>query len=450
MESQHSSPVAGAPARCPMHGADFAADPGRIYDRLREFGPAAPVELSPGVDATLVTEHHTARRVLQNPTLFARDSRRWTALNEGRIALDNPILPMMAYRPNCLFTDGTVHLRLRKAVTESLDKLNVSRLARDVEQIADYLIGQFSERGRADLLNDYAKLLPLLLFNKLFGCPADIGDRLTTSMGAIFDGKDALRANEELTACLMELIALKRRTPGEDITSWLIAHPAGLNDEELKDQLVMLMGAGVEPERNLIGNTLLLLLSEDTSGRKSGMLVEEAMDDVLWNNPPIANYATHFPLQTVDLDGVEVAANTPLVISFAAANSDPALTAEREMLSKGAHLAWGAGPHACPAKSPAQLIALTAVEKILNTLHDLTLTEPVDQLQWRPGPFHRALVALPVRFSPIPATRFAEPLPPAEGPAQDVALLEGTAQPVPAAPQQRKGFWSTFLDLFRV
>ncbi|MFD3456181.1 cytochrome P450 [Streptomyces sp. NPDC058691] len=450
MESQHATPVPGAPARCPMHGHDFAADPGRIYDQLRDFGPAAPVELSPGVDATLVTEHDTARRVLQNPTLFARDSRRWAALNEGRIALDNPVLPMMAYRPNCLFTDGTVHLRLRKAVTESLDKLNVSRLARDVEQIADYLISQFSERGRADLLNDYAKLLPLLLFNKLFGCPADIGDRLTTSMAAIFDGEDALRANEELTACLMELIALKRRTAGEDITSWLIAHPAGLNDEELKDQLVMLMGAGVEPERNLIGNTLLLLLSEDSSGRRSGMLIEEAMDDVLWNNPPIANYATHYPLQDVDLDGVEVAAGTPLVISFAAANSDPALTAERETLSKGAHLAWGAGPHACPAKSPAQLIALTAVEKILNTLHDLTLAEDPEKLQWRPGPFHRALVALPVSFSPIPATRFAEPLPQAQEPAATGPVTAEGEPSSPARPQAKKGFWSTFLDLFRV
>ncbi|CAM5665780.1 hypothetical protein SMICM304S_03295 [Streptomyces microflavus] len=73
----------------------------------------------------------------------------------------------------------------------------------------------------------------------------------------------------------MELVALKRRQPGEDITSWLIQHPAGLRDEELKDQLVMLMGAGVEPERNLIANALLLMLAGDQPGaperRGSGM-----------------------------------------------------------------------------------------------------------------------------------------------------------------------------------
>ncbi|MGW4023628.1 cytochrome P450, partial [Streptomyces sp. NPDC005009] len=184
-----------------MHDAAFAADPQQVYDRLRAHAPAGPVELAPGADATLVVGHETALRVLQNTELFARDARRWKALSEGRIGMDNPVLPMMAYRPNCLFTDGAVHLRLRKAVVDSLARLNITRIRRDVEPIADYLLDQFSERGRADLLNDYAKLLPLLLFNKLFGCPADIGDTLTTSMSAIFDGKDALRANEDLTAC---------------------------------------------------------------------------------------------------------------------------------------------------------------------------------------------------------------------------------------------------------
>ncbi|MET7851044.1 cytochrome P450 [Streptomyces avermitilis] len=448
MDHQHTATPPGTPTRCPMHGQDFAADPRRTYDQLRAEGPAGPVELHPGVDATLVVEHKTALRVLQDPRLFARDSRRWAALNQGLIALDNPVLPMMAFRPNCLFTDGAEHLRLRKAVTESLDRIDLSRLTRDVRQISNYLIDQFSERGYADLLNDYAKLLPLLLFNKLFGCPAGIGDRLTTSMAAIFDGKDALRANDELTACLMELVALKRREPGDDITSWLIQHPAGLRDEELKDQLVMLMGAGVEPERNLIGNALLLLLS----GRGSGMLVHEALDHVLWNDPPIANYATHYPVQDVQLGGVHVEANTPLVISFAGANSDPALDAARKSRAMGAHLAWGAGPHGCPAKSPAQAIAITAIEEILKELGDLTLADPEDRLEWRPGPFHRALVALPVRFSPTPATRTAQ----APHVATSRPATHGTARPASSpAPgwrdqKEKKGFWSTFLDIFRV
>jgi cytochrome P450 len=434
-----------------MYDGTFTADPQQIYETVRAHGPAGAVELAPGVDATLVVEHETALRVLQNPSLFARDSRRWKALNEGRVPLDSPILAMMAYRPNCLFTDGAVHLRLRQAVTASFDRLNITRLRRDVEPIADFLIDQFSERGRADLINDYAKLLPLLLFNKLFGCPADIGDTLTTSLAALFDGIDVQRANDELTASLMELISIKRRRPADDVTSWLIQHPAGLTDEELKDQLVMLMGAGFEPQRNLIGHALHLLLSEEGSDG-SGMLIEEAIDHVLWNNPPVANYAAHFPVQDVDLGGLIVEANSPVVISFAGANSDPALKEARESRNKGAHLAWGAGPHACPAKDPALVIAITAIERILNALPDLTLAVPDHELQWRPGPFQHALAALPVRFSPTPATRMvsalqtAAPLPAAEQPV-------ATAAETPARqsqPAKKRGFWSTLIDVFRV
>ncbi|MEE1753555.1 cytochrome P450 [Streptomyces sp. SP18CS02] len=465
MDSQPGASPYSVPAGCPMHrerqtslyGPEFASNPQRVYDEFRAHGPAAPIELAPGVDATLIVQHEAALRVLQNPALFARDARRWGALREGRVPLDSPVLPMMAYRPNCLFTDGTEHLRLRKAVTESLARLNSSRLSRDVERIGDYLIDQFIERGSADLLNDYAKLLPLLLFNQLFGCPGDIGDRLTRNMAAIFDGEDVLRANADLTACLMELVAFKRRTPGEDITSWLIQHPAGLRDEELKDQLVMLMGAGVEPERNLIANALLLLLSTDGSGanrRGSGMLVEDALDDVLWNNPPIANYATHYPVQDIDLGGgVTLKADTPVLISFAAANSDPELTDARQTLSKGAHLAWGAGPHVCPAKSPAQLIALTAIEKILNAVPDLTLAIPASTVEWRPGPFHRALVSLPVRFSPS-AARHTATAAQAMPSAHRVPAPETVSAPHRAAhaeaQKKPKGWWSSFLDVFRV
>ncbi|WP_299529920.1 cytochrome P450 [uncultured Streptomyces sp.] len=464
MDSQPGATPYGAPTGCPMHaksqtslyGPEFAANPHAVYDELRAQGPAAPIELAPGVDATLVVSHEAALRVLQNPALFARDSRRWTALATGAIPMDSPVLPMMAYRPNCLFTDGTEHLRLRKAVTESLGRLNPSRLRRDVERIGDYLVDQFIERGSADLLAEYAKLLPLLLFNQLFGCPGDIGDRLTRSMSAIFDGEDVLRANAELNECLMELVALKRRQPGEDITSWLIQHPAGLRDEELKDQLVMLMGAGIEPERNLIANALLLMLDTglgDGDRRGTGMLVEDALDEVLWNNPPIANYATHYPTQDVELNGLTLAAGTPVLISFAAANTDPALTDARRTLSKGAHLAWGAGPHVCPAKSPAQLIALTAIEKVLNAVPDITLGVPADAIEWRRGPFHRAQAALPVRFTPAPRRASASaPAPGAQAPAPQPSATGASV------PQQRqgethrkpKGWWSSFLDVFRV
>jgi cytochrome P450 len=73
-----------------------------------------------------------------------------------------------------------------------------------------------------------------------------------------------------------------------------------------------------------------------------------------------------------------------------------------------AHLAWSAGPHRCPAKQPALLIAMTAIEQLTSQLCDAELAVPVSGLKWRPGPFHRALVRLPVRFTPVDMTAETE------------------------------------------
>ncbi|WP_245699630.1 cytochrome P450 [Streptomyces roseifaciens] len=387
-----------------MYGPDFAADPHAVYARLRTQGPAAPVELAPGAHATLVTDYRAALEVLRTPEIFGKDARRWRALADGRVAPDNPVVPMMAYRPNCLFSDGEAHTRLRQAVTDSLARIDPNALRGYVERSADTLIDRFAGLGEADLLGAYAKVLPLLVFQQLFGCPPELGDRLVEGFSGIFDGVDAERADALITSSLVELIALKHEQPGADMTSWLMAHHARLSDEELIHQHVVLIGAGTEPQQNLIANALRLLLSDDRfAGDLAGgsMPVEDALDEVLWLDPPMANYGVHYPVQDVDFGGVPLAAGEPVVVSFAAANTDPALLSGRRTGNR-AHLAWSAGPHHCPAKDAARLIAAVAVEKLLDRLPDLELAIPADRLVWRPGPFHRALTALPVRFPPAP------------------------------------------------
>ncbi|UQA91016.1 cytochrome P450 [Streptomyces halobius] len=451
--SEFQGPPPGCPAhtdgeRVPLHGPEFAAAPEAFYEHLRQYGAGAPVELAPGVEATLVTDYAAALRVLQNPDAFARDSRRWRALNEGQVPLDSPVLPMMMYRPNSMFSDGAEHLRLRQAVTDSLARIDMHRMSRHVDRVASYLIEQFSSRGKADLISDYAQWLPLLVFNDLFGCPAEIGDRLVFGFSGIFDGVDAEKANEVLTESLFELVALKRAHPGDDVTSWLMAHQANLSDEEMIHQLVLLIGAGAEPMQNIISSALRLLLCDENyaGGQHSaGVLVDDAINDVLWNSPPIANYATHYPVQDVEIAGTKLTAGDPVVISFAAANTDPNLSVGRQTLSKRAHLAWGAGPHACPAKDPALLISVRAIEKLLNILPDIELGVPEESLTWRPGPFHRALNALPARFTPVPGERRLA----APAPAGDRGVE--TASPQGGSGKSRKNsWWSGFLSWWKV
>ncbi|GAA1925374.1 cytochrome P450 [Streptomyces sodiiphilus] len=437
-------PAHGMAERVPLYGSEFAANPDSYYEYMRHYGPTAPVELAPGVEATLVTDYAAALQLLQNPGIFRKDARRWRDLDEGRISEDSPVLPMLAPRLNCMFTDGAEHKRLRQAVTDSLAQVDAYWLKQCSERVSRYLIAQFSSRGSADVLNDYAKLLPLFVFNDLFGCPAEIGDRVLFGISGVFEGVNAEKANEVLIQAVAELVALKRSRPGDDVTSWLMRHQARLNDEEMIQQLVLLLGAGVEPQRNLLANTLYLLLTDDEGRYAAGGMIDEAIDATLWNNPPIANYAPHYPAADVDFAGQRLRAGDMMLVSFAAANKDPALSASRHTPSNRSHLAWSAGPHACPAKDSARIIAVVAIEHLLNQLHDMELAVPGDSLTWRPGPFHRALAALPVRFTPVTPKEELETRQAAETTQGEDAAAQGGGDT--RAHQDRGGRWSSFLN----
>ncbi|WBO62809.1 cytochrome P450 [Streptomyces camelliae] len=448
----HQRPgIQGPPPGCPAHGntqlygPQFGSDPDAVYAYLRTLGPSAPVDIAPGVEVELVTSYDAALYILQNPASFVRDSRRWNALNEGRVPEDSPALPMLGYRPNALFSDGAAHARLRQAVTDSLATVNELQLVRQTQASADYLISRFStERlGQAELMAEYAQPLPLLVFSDLFGCPPEIGDRVITGISGIFSGTPG--ADQVLAEALGELIARKRRQPGEDLTTRLMQHSAQLTDEEVLHQLVTLLSGGTTPLSAVIGTTSALMLGEDW---QADLPVEDAVNQVLWNYAPIANYAAHYATHDVELGGRVVKANDPVVISFAAANTDPRLAEHREQLSAKAHLAFGAGPHACPAKDPAFVIAVTAVESLLNRLPDIEVRAPFKDLSWVPAPWSRSLVALPVRFTPrtvAPAqAQQTEPQPAA--PAVPVAAASRSmAHSAPGASKPKPGLFSRFL-----
>ncbi|MFF1412338.1 cytochrome P450 [Streptomyces sp. NPDC058289] len=451
------------PPGCPAHGnvqmygPSFGADPDGHYAQLRAYGPSAPVDIAPDVQVELVTSYDAALYVLQNPASFVRDSRRWNALNEGRVPADSPALPMMGYRPNALFSDGAAHARLRRAVTDSLATVNEHQLIRQTQQSANYLISQFSTdvRGHAELMAEYAQPLPLLVFSELFGCPPEIGDRVIAGISGIFEGTPG--ADEVLGGALTELIALKRRRPTDDLTTRLMEHSAGLTDEEVLHQLVTLLSGGTAPLTAAIGTSSALYLGDEW---QLGLPVEDAVSQTLWNYAPISNYAAHYPTHDVEIGGRVIRANDPILVSFAAANTDPKLTEHREQLSAKAHLAFGAGPHACPAKDPAFMIAVTAVETLLNQLHDVELRVPFKALTWAPSPWSRSLVTLPIRFTPRAVAQGTESAASAgtawsagsnagQTPQQQTATPSTHTGPsgthAPAASQPKGGLFSRFL-----
>lgn len=391
--------------RVPLYSPEFAADPQATYREMRRrFGSLAPVDLVPGVPATLVIGYRTAVQILNDPDHFPADARMW----QRTVAADCPILPMMCYRPNAIRTSGLEHTRYRQATVAGIAGVDLYRLHSTVEQIAMPVINSFCADGSADLLSQYAYPVIFATINAMLGVGEELGARIATGMAQMFEGGDtAVQGAQMLEDSLYDLVRQKQAEPGDDIATRLVQHPAQLDDEELMNQLLTIYGAGIEPMLNLILNTVRVML---TDPRFAGSLLggslstRDALDEVLYTDPPMANFCTTYPRQPILVDNVWLPAHQPVVISMAACNNDPAI-GTGEFLDNRAHLAWSTGPHSCPAKSPAYLIAQEAIDQLLDALPELELAVPPEELVWRPGPFHRALAGLPVVFpktAPLP------------------------------------------------
>lgn len=391
------SPGAIAGPLISLHSPEFAADPHRAYHIMRQsYGSLVPVELAPGIPATLVIGYRMAVEIMHDERHFSADPRAW----QQSVPSNCPVLPVLEWRPNAIRSAGAEHARYRRANAAAIDGLDLNQLDSIVRRIATSLINAFCTTGTAELITQYTFPLMFQVMNAVLGCPPEIGYQISAATAAIFDGVDAEEGNRLLGEAIGVLVALKRSHPGQDITTRLLTHPANLDDEELVHQLVVLYGSGIEPMLNLITNTVRLILTDDRFGCSvldGSLSTRDALDEVLYSDPPIANFSVTYPLHPIMIDGVWLPAHQPVVISMSACNNDPAVNAG-ERVGNRAHLAWGAGPHVCPAQSVAYLIAEVAIDQLLDVLPDIQLAEPAAALTWRQGPFHRALTSLPVIF----------------------------------------------------
>ncbi|MVU80403.1 cytochrome P450 [Nocardia sp. ET3-3] len=362
---------------------------------MREkFGPLAPVELSPGIAATLVIGYRAAVTINNDSSRFPADPREW----ERDIPTDCPILPMLQYRPNALRSAGQEHARYRKASVDSIDAINLYTIDGVIEEIVVPQVNTFCADGEADLISQYAFPVTFAYLNYMVGCPADIGQRVAQGMAMMFEGNSAEEGNALFVAALGELVSLKRDQPGADVTTRLLAHAAELSDEELVHQLVTIYGAGIEPLTNLIANTLLLMLTDERFSGVAALTTRDALNELLFTDPPLANFGITYPTRPMMVERVWLPANQPVVTSMAACNNDPDIVGP--YTGNNAHLAWGTGPHTCPAQDVAYSVAQNAIDQLFDRLPELRLACPADQLVWRPGPFHRSLASLPVAFPP--------------------------------------------------
>ncbi|GGZ05709.1 cytochrome P450 [Streptomyces olivaceoviridis] len=399
------------PDAVPLSGPRFQTEPARLYREMRrDHGAVVPVLLDGDIPAWLVLGYRELHQVTGDPVLFSRDSDLWNQWEN--IPADWPLLPMIGHKqPSILYTVGERHRQRAAMISNALEEADAFELRAHAERFADELIDALCSAGEADLVAQYAMLLPVRVLARLYGFPDEDGPGLVTALNDMIDGRErALAGQAHLAASMAQLLTDRRKEPAADVVSRMLADESGFSDEEIAQDLMVMMAAGHQPTADWIGNSLRLMLTDDRfaaslfGGRNS---VAEAMNEVLWEDTPTQNVAGRWAARDTHLGGRRVKAGDLLLLGLQGANSDPQVRTDASALTGGnnAHFSFGHGEHRCPfpAQEIAEVIARTGIEVVLDRLPDIDLAVPAESLTRRPSPWLRGLSGLPVRFSPVPA-----------------------------------------------
>jgi cytochrome P450 len=392
----------------PLAAITASPDPQDAYRRLRQVhGVVAPVELEPGVTAWLVMGWEEICEVVRHERVYSRDPNNWRDLSEGNVAQDSGLGPMMFPRDNAYFKDGAEHYRLRAPLDDGVRDLDQRQMRVSVIGMCEDLIRRFASRGEADLVIEYAAVIPILAVASLFGLSAVRRDQLQRAIAALFSsGEGAQEGNRAVETIIGECMQSHEHVPARDLTTAFQNHPNLRDAGEVAQSMVLMITAGAETTAIWIAQALRIMLTLDryrgkVAGYRPG--TDDALDQVLWREPPMANMPARYALCDTELGGKLIRRGDAIILGLMAAGSDPRYHVADSWAALGnrSHLAWSTGPHACPAEVPARIITRAAVDTALSSLHGLTLAVPAEDLTLRPSPWTRGLASLPVTFTPF-------------------------------------------------
>jgi len=386
-------------------------DPYPLYARLRDEAPVQPVTMADGRPAWLVTGYDAARQVLSDARL-TKDIARLEASRPGA-APAGLLHPLLAH--HMLASDPPDHTRLRKLVSHAFTHTRVEALRPRVQAICDELLDALDDASGdpVDLVDGFAFPLPIIVICELLGVPVEDRDRLRALIVAMFaspmapaNDPQAQAAADEIAAYLRGVIDERRRNPGDDLFSGLIAARDGgdrLAEAELLSTAWLLVVAGHETTVNLIGNgTVALLRHPDLWARLRAdpSLVPAAVEELLRYNPPVHHTTFRMTTEPIELGGVTIPAHEQVLVLLASAGRDPARFAGPDELdltrAERGHLAFGYGIHFCLGAPLARLEGEIAFTSLLARFPDLGLAVPPTELHWSNRLVLRSLRALPV------------------------------------------------------
>jgi len=385
-------------------GADYFADPYSVHARLRARRPVTPVVLPGGMGTWLITGYAEARAALADPRL-SKHMPGWHPEPDSIFA---------ALDLHMLNSDPPDHERLRKLVNKAFTARRVQRLRPRITAITAGLLEDMSTRTEADLLASFAFPLPITVICELLGIPAGDRDDFRTWSATIVSNAAAPEVFQAHATAMaryfVALLAAKRREPGDDLLSALIAardEEDSLSENELVSMAFLLLVAGHETTVNLIASGVLALLlnpAELARLRAEPALIGGAVEELLRYVNPVNHTTFRCAAEPVEIGGVRISRGDPVLVALSGANRDPARFGDPDRLDLGrdsaGHLAFGHGIHYCLGAPLARLEAEIAVSALLARFGSISLAVPAESLRWRPSTLIHGLESLPVRLGP--------------------------------------------------
>ncbi|WP_158968080.1 cytochrome P450 [Chachezhania sediminis] len=366
----------------------FVEDPFPFYDRLLAVAPV----LDQPDGSILISRHADLDRIYRDTTLYSSDKK---VAFVPKFGTGTPLYEH--HTTSLVFSDPPLHTRVRRIMTSALTPRAIQKMEPGLIETVDHLLDTMAQKGRVDLIEDFASSIPIQIIGNLLDVPVaergPLRDWSLAILGALEPSltPDQLAlghaAVEDFRAYLRDLISRRKAKPGDpetDVLTRLIrgeGADAQLSEIELIQNCIFILNAGHETTTNLIGNALALL--NDYPGQKARLmeapdLIKPAIEEVLRFRSPnqLGNRET---TAEVGIAGRTIPKGTNLHLIIGAANRDPAVFDEPQKFDiarvPNRHLAFAGGPHVCVGLTLARLEGRIAVSRFLNRFPGYRIAE---------------------------------------------------------------------------
>jgi cytochrome P450 len=262
-------------------------------------------------------------------------------------------------------------------------------------------------------VTDIAGEMPSFVIADLLGIPLDDGRRLYHLTETIHAATESVPEGAGLNAVIEmfnyahQVAEDKRAQPADDLATQILQ--AEVDGERLDDIdfnlfFLLLIDAGGDTTRNLVGGGLLALFEHPDERRRlqddlDGMLPSTVDEMLRWVSPVI--YMRRTATRSCEIAGTPIEEGDKVVMYYGSANRDERAFAEPDRFDVGRapneHIAFGGGgPHFCLGSHIARVEIRAMLRELLTRLPDITPSGPAEWLasNFISGPKH-----LPVRFT---------------------------------------------------